>query len=96
MVKWRYSTDIFLASTIERMAAHFRNLVASIVANPDQKLSELSLTSPAERDLLLRRWNDTAMDFPREKVVHQLVEEQVARDPGRKAVVNGPHSLTYG
>jgi amino acid adenylation domain-containing protein len=46
--KWNYSTDIFAAGTIERLADQFSTLLESIVANPEAKLDELELRSEAE------------------------------------------------
>ncbi len=38
---WQYSTELFDASTMERMAEHFETLLENIVANPDRTISEL-------------------------------------------------------
>ena len=38
-----YSTDLFEAATIARMAAHLRTLLEAIVANPEERISRLSL-----------------------------------------------------
>jgi non-ribosomal peptide synthetase component F/alpha-ketoglutarate-dependent taurine dioxygenase len=46
--KWNYSTDLFVASTIERLADRFSKLLESIVANPEAKLGELEIRSAAE------------------------------------------------
>ena len=40
---WEYRTDLFDESTIERLAREYHSLLEAIVANPDQRLSELSL-----------------------------------------------------
>lgn len=48
-----YSTDLFEASTMERMAGHLRVLLSSIVANPDQKLADLPLLTQTEQQQLL-------------------------------------------
>ena len=45
---FEYNTDLFEASTIERMVGHFEQLLESIVANPEARISELQLLSPAE------------------------------------------------
>ena len=44
-----YNTDLFDASTIERMLGHFQILLEGIVANPDQPISELPLLTDAEK-----------------------------------------------
>ena len=90
-----YSTDLFEAATIERLLGHFETLLAEIVADPDRRVSELPLSSAAERRQLLLEWNDTARDYPRERCVHQLFEEQVRRTPDAVAVAFGDRQLTY-
>ena len=55
-----YNTDIFDATTIERLLRHFRNLLEGAVAMPDQSISRLPLLGPAERQQVLFEWNDTA------------------------------------
>ncbi len=44
-----YATDLFDASTVERLAGHWRNLLRGIVANPRQRLGELPLLDAPER-----------------------------------------------
>jgi len=92
-----YNTDIFDATTIERLLRHFRNLLEGAVAMPDQSISRLPLLGPAERQQVLFEWNDTARDYlgDRPALLHALFEEQVARTPDAPAVVAGGASLTY-
>ena len=90
-----YSTDLFDAATIERMVGHFQTLLEGIVADPDRRLWRLPLLTEAERHRLLVEWNDTRREYPRDKCVHQLFEEQVARTPEAVAVVFEDQQLTY-
>ncbi len=84
---WNYNTDLFDADTIERMAGHFETLLESIVANPQQRISQLPLLTQPEQHQLLVEWNDTQVDFSRDKCIYQLFEEQVLRTPDAVAVV---------
>ncbi len=90
-----YSTDLFDEATIARMAGHFQVLLEAIVANPDERLSKLALTTEAERRQLLVEYNDTALDYPVDIPVHRLFEAQVKRDPDAPAVAFGGERLTY-
>ena len=92
---WEYATDLFDAATIERMAGHFTTLLEGIVAHPETPIGELPLLTPAERHQLLVEWNDTAVDYPRDRCIHQLFEEQAARTPDAVAVVFEDQQLTY-
>ena len=91
-----YSLDLFDAATVVRMAGHFWKLLESIVENPDESVWRLPLLTDAERNRLVIEWNNTGMDYPRDRCVHELFEAQAARTPNATAVVFGKESLTYG
>ncbi|NCR69790.1 MAG: amino acid adenylation domain-containing protein [Microcystis aeruginosa LG13-12] len=40
---WEYNTDLFDSSTIERLSWHFINLLEGIVANPQERISQLGV-----------------------------------------------------
>jgi len=90
-----YNTDLFNRTTIERMVGHFRNLLAAMVADPDQPISTLPILTEEERCQLLREWNETTAPFPEHTCVHQLVEKQVRRTPDAIAVAFAETSITY-
>jgi amino acid adenylation domain-containing protein len=90
-----YATDLFTAETVERMARHLTELLQSIVENPQEPISLLNLMPEEERHKLLVEWNRTVREYPRDKCVHELFEEQVERTPEAVAVVFEEDSLTY-
>jgi amino acid adenylation domain-containing protein len=92
---WEYNTDLFDASTIERMTGHFVTLLSSIVANPLSQISQLPLLTEVERQQLLIEWNNTQVNYPVDQCIHQLFEEQVERTPDAVAVVFENQQLTY-
>ncbi|PHM11561.1 non-ribosomal peptide synthetase [Nostoc sp. 'Peltigera malacea cyanobiont' DB3992] len=92
---WEYNSDLFEPDTIARMTSHFQTLLAAIIANPNQPISELPLLSQPERHQLLVEWNDTYTPYPKSKCIHQLFEEQVEKTPNAVAVVYEDESLTY-
>ncbi len=93
---WEYNSDLFDATTIQRMSRHFPTMLEGIVANPEQRLSQLPLLSADERHQLLLEWNDTQADYPQDKCIHELFESQVERTPDAVAVVFEDQQLTYG
>ncbi len=90
-----YSTDLFNRDRIERMAGHFQTLLEAIVADPDQSIATLPILTEAERRQLLVEWNDTAADYPKDKCIHQLFEEQVERTPDAIALEFEDKQITY-
>src|SRR5262249_2529047 len=60
---FEFATDVFEASTIERMAGHFQTLLAGIAHDPERSVSRLPLLTFRERAQVLETWNDTARDY---------------------------------
>ncbi|MDF5733145.1 MAG: amino acid adenylation domain-containing protein, partial [Rhizonema sp. PD38] len=89
------NTDLFDAATIERMSGHFVSLLEGIVANPSEQIAQLPLLTQPELHQLFVEWNSTQVDYPIDKCIHQLFEEQVERTPQAVAVVFGNEQLSY-
>ncbi|MCV3214789.1 amino acid adenylation domain-containing protein [Plectonema radiosum NIES-515] len=96
IAEWEYNSDLFDDSTIARMAGNFQTLLEGIVANPIQPISQLPLLTEVEQHQLLVEWNNTQVDYPLDKCIHQLFEEQVRKTPDAVAVVYEDEQLTYG
>ena len=90
-----YATDLFDAPTITRLIGHYQTLLEGIIARPDARLSELPLLTNPERQQLLVEWNDTYSDYPKDKCIHQLFEEQVERTPDSIALIFEDQQLSY-
>jgi amino acid adenylation domain-containing protein len=92
---WVYNTDLFDAETIQRLNGHFQTLLESIIDNPEQPISQLPLLTTDERQQLLVEWNNTQTEYPQDKCIHQLFENQVERTPDAVAVVFENQQITY-
>ncbi|CAG0936134.1 nonribosomal peptide synthetase DhbF [Thermoflexales bacterium] len=92
---FEYSTDLFDAATIARLAEHFQTLLESISTQPDRPIADLSLLPVAEQHQLLIEWNETQADYLESASIPQLFEAQVARTPNTVAVVFENQTLTY-
>lgn len=94
-VHFDYQTEKFTEREIERMYDHMLDLLFDAIEHDHKKLTELELLTSEEKQQLLYDFNDTAEDYPKDKCVHTLFEEQAARTPDRKAVVACDRTLTY-
>ena len=103
-----YNTDLFEATTINRMAGHFQTLLESILANPHQKVAELLILTQPELHQLLVEFShkQSKIAFPSsslgtspkskiEQCVHQLFAAQVERTPDAIAMEFENEKLTY-
>ena len=91
---WEYATDLFQKATIQRMAEQFEILLKGIIGNPNQPIQTLPLMTAAEL-LQLQRWNQTQSEYPHDKTLVDLFEEQVTKNPENLAVFFESQTLTY-
>ncbi|BAZ22619.1 amino acid adenylation domain-containing protein [Kalymmatonema gypsitolerans NIES-4073] len=82
-----YNTDLFYKATISRMLKHFKRLLEGIVSHPEQRIANLPLLSEAELHQVLVEWNETETNYPHDKCIHQLFENQVKQNPDAIAVI---------
>ena len=91
-----YSTELFEAETIKRLAAHYELLLSEMVSQPSQLHQEAAMLTAVEREQLLVEWNQTKRDYAADKCLHQVFEEQAGRTPQRIALVYEEEQLAYG
>jgi amino acid adenylation domain-containing protein len=91
---WEFATDLFLPARIERLAAHFEQVLRQITRQPDTPVQEIDLLTEADK-AQLRAWNQTAVAHPRDLTVVDLFEQQVDRTPDAPAAVFEGVTLSY-
>ena len=91
-----YARALFERTTVERYLGYLRTLLEGMVADERQAIDRLPLLPEAERCQLLYEWNATEAEYPRERCVHELFEEQVEKTPDAVAVVYEDATLSYG
>ncbi len=90
-----YATRLFKKDTIERLGNHFIKVVKEVVKNVDIEIGRIEVVSEIEREQLLYTFNDTESQYPKERTIHELFEEQAEKTPENVAVVYKDTFLTY-
>jgi amino acid adenylation domain-containing protein len=95
-----YNADLYDRSTINRMLQHYEILLGAAAARPEQRVSELSILSAAERRLILDQWSRHEQRAlprggPDEPCLCRLFETQAARTPNAAAIVFEGLEITY-
>jgi amino acid adenylation domain-containing protein len=85
---------------VKQVAGHFIRLLGAVLVNGDIRLGDVEILSGEEKRQLLLEFNDTASNYPYNKTIHELFEEQVRRKPDSIAAA-GPYQahevhITYG
>jgi amino acid adenylation domain-containing protein len=91
-----YSRDLFEQATIEGMVRQYVALLEGMLALPERPVSLVPMMSDREREQILVEWNATRVDYPRDRCIHELFEEQAKRTPQAIAVMFGEEELSYG
>jgi amino acid adenylation domain-containing protein len=93
--RFEYSTDLFEAPTIARMAGHWHTLLAGIAADVTQPLSRLPLLTAAECQRMLSAGHGTEIAYHDTQCLHDVFTRQAQATPEAVAVCCGDDSLTY-
>ncbi len=85
----------YLKTILQQMPGHLETLLTAITTQPETSIADLALLTPQEQQQILIDWNQTDIDYPRDKTIPQLFEEQVQKHPNKIAVCFENQSLTY-
>ncbi len=93
--EFHYDANLFSVENINHLAEQFHALLKSVLSNREKSISELEILSDVERRQLLVEFNCTETDYPQNKCIHQLIEEQAECAPDNIAVAFKTEQLTY-
>ena len=62
------------------MLEHLQRVLEGMAENQQSRVMELPLMSEQERREVIVEWNQTAAEYPRDRCVHELFEQQVEAD----------------
>ncbi|UNY98303.1 condensation domain-containing protein [Zhouia spongiae] len=90
-----YNSDVYHQSMVEGLMRHYKQLLNSLLSNPTEKLGQVEYLNKGEQTELLYTFNSTNVDYPKDKTIVDLFEEQVEKTPDHIAVVFEEEELTY-
>ena len=90
-----YATALFQKDTIERLIDHYICLLEQLAEVPGQPYSHHSLLSAEQYQQIVYEWNDTDREYPKEKTIYQLFEQQAEKRPDNIALVYEGQQLSY-
>ena len=89
-----YCTDLYKENTMQRFIDGYK-LILDQMLGANTALMDISAITEQERNKLLYEFNDTAVDYPKKKCVHELFEGQASKTPDKVAVIACDKTLTY-
>jgi amino acid adenylation domain-containing protein len=90
-----YNSDLYEDGTVYRIATHIEKLLKEIIAHPDLPINTINFINDIEKQELLENFNDTAVEYKKNKTVIGLFEEEVNKHPDNIAIAFSDQSYSY-
>ena len=90
-----YNTEVYERDMVEDLIRHYKQLLNALVKNPGEKISEINYLSHEEKHEILVTFNNTKVDYPKDKTIVDLFEAQVKKTPDAIALVFEEKELSY-
>ncbi|MGB7605431.1 MAG: amino acid adenylation domain-containing protein [Lutisporaceae bacterium] len=94
-LNFQHNENIYSRKQIEQISKHFKMVIDQILEKPEINPASINIVDNEEAAKLLKEFNNTKAEYPREKTIQQLFEEQAAKTPNNIAVVYKEEKLTY-
>ncbi len=91
-----YSSELFDATTAQRLSQQLMSLLGDLSADPELRLSELTVSTAAERHQMLAEWSGVSPELSPGTTIPALFAQQVQNRPDAVAMSSLGWSLTYG
>ncbi|MGE5342659.1 MAG: amino acid adenylation domain-containing protein, partial [Candidatus Omnitrophota bacterium] len=91
-ITFGYCTKIFKEETIRRFIRYFNHLMAETLSHPQLRIGEIDILLEDERNRILHTFNDSSAEYPKDKTIHELFEDQAIKVPDYIALI-GPTSV---
>lgn len=90
-----YNSELYREEQIDRIVNHLNELLVSILQTPSGQVAKYNILTAKEKHQLLVLFNDTKTEYPREKTLVNLFEDQVKANPDKVAVIFEDEKRTY-
>nr|WP_315254431.1 non-ribosomal peptide synthetase [uncultured Flavobacterium sp.] len=90
-----YNTDLYSEEFAQRILNHLEVIMASVIMQSNVSVNALNYLTDAERHQLLVAFNNTKVDYTKDKTIVDLFEDQVSKTPENIAILFEDVKLTY-
>ena len=95
IIDYDYLEALFYDKEIDFIHDNVVRLLWHSLDNPKREIIKVEMVSEKEKDKIINKFNDTKVDYPREKTLDEVFDEQVKKTPDNIAAVYGKESITY-
>ena len=89
-----YNSNLFKEETIQRLSDWYTRILTRVLNDTNIKISEISTITEEEKKKILVDFNNTGTEYPKDKTLHQLFDQQVKQKSDHIVIVeiNSPRS----
>lgn len=95
IIDYDYHKDLYYDKEIEFIHQHLLSLLWHALDNPGKRIYTIEMLPESEKRKVLYEFNNTEADYPKDKTIHQLFEQQVTKTPDNTALICEDKSITY-
>jgi amino acid adenylation domain-containing protein len=92
---FNYAVSLFEAGTIRRIQEIYLRILEAFCDDPLRVINEINILSEEERRIVLFEWSGVNKDYPADRTLFELVEEQAEKSPENIAILSEGKELTY-
>ena len=94
-LSFEYATELFDYEFIKNLSNHYINILNNCLENISEEICDINMLSKDEEYMILHDFNNTKSDYPRDKTISQVFEDQVQKNPNNVAICFDDINLTY-
>ncbi|MDQ3192183.1 MAG: amino acid adenylation domain-containing protein [Bacteroidota bacterium] len=95
MLIFEYALSLFKKETIEKFSGHFKNIILSIIADPDILIANVKLLDQKEEHYLLSDLNTTSIDYQEDITLVDMLKKQAILNPEKTALKHRDTEISY-
>ncbi|MDQ1353284.1 MAG: hypothetical protein QG657_3590, partial [Acidobacteriota bacterium] len=94
-ITFQYNGNVYDADMVKRIGSHFREAVDRVIDEEGIEIEKISILSWEEKNRILNDFNNSAAEYPGERTLYRLFEDQVEQIPDHIALVFNDRAVTY-
>lgn len=94
-IDFDYNLNYFDDISISQVTLHFENLLKNVLDTPNLKLKELNYLTIEEEHQLLNDFNNTYVEYPKDKTLLYFFNKQVKKYPNKTALFDRNKKYSY-
>ncbi len=95
MIRLEFNANMYDHAVMERVLLHFKQIAEQVMTDADVLVADVSMLTAEEEHRVLYGFNETQANYPNDKTIIDLFEEQVNVTPDNVAVIYEDRSITY-